>query len=215
MNKDELRELVESAATSAATAVAELMKRSDQTADVNAITTAVSGAVVKALGDLPTPESVRAQIEAEIEKREKAEEEAARAKKKMEDDEMEMKEKKKKMEDDMEMKAGKRAELLVMLHPLLGDDFVSRGKTDHELLVQAVGNEVKDASERSEDYLLAKVEGILQRRSDAAAGPGNAPADRNDGARLPERFVQSGGFSMARMAEANRRAQAQANRNGA
>lgn len=63
-----------------------------------------------------------------------------------------------------------RAELLGMVRPLLPEETETRGLTDHELLVAAVGDEVPDAAERSADYLLAKVEAILERRAGSEGG---------------------------------------------
>jgi hypothetical protein len=68
-----------------------------------------------------------------------------------------------------------RADLLVMIRELLPEGTVARGKSSKDLLVLAVGEEVDKASERSEEYLLAKVEGIVERRE--AAGP-TAPVVR-------------------------------------
>ena len=64
----------------------------------------------------------------------------------------------------MEVASEERAELLVMLNGLLPQDTEVRGKSNQELLVLAVGDEVKEAEKRSEDYLRAKVEGIVERR---------------------------------------------------
>ena len=86
----------------------------------------------------------------------------------------------KKAMDDDEMKekaaalADERADLLILVRDLLPKDFVSRGKTNVEILVAAVGEEVKDADKRSADYLMAKVEAIVERRA-AANNRGSAP----------------------------------------
>ena len=60
---------------------------------------------------------------------------------------------------------------------LLPQDFDPKGKTVKEILVAAAGDEVKEAADRSEDYLEAKVEGIIERR--ALASQGGSPAPRN------------------------------------
>ena len=76
--------------------------------------------------------------------------------------------KKKQEEEEMEMKkkAGKRADLLTLINPLLPDGLEKRDEmSNHALLVAAVGDEVSDAANRSEDYLLAKVEAIAERRA--------------------------------------------------
>ena len=78
--------------------------------------------------------------------------------------------------------AEKRAELLVMLAPLLPDEFSARGQSNKEIMIAAAGDEIEDAGERSEDYLLAKLEAILERRAAAAnqqtTGGGGAPSTR-------------------------------------
>ena len=81
---------------------------------------------------------------------------------------------KKKAEDDEETMAEKaaklaeeRADLLVMVRDLLPEDFEARGASNHDILVAAAGEEVEDAEERSEDYLRAKIEDIVARRTAA------------------------------------------------
>ena len=93
----------------------------------------------------------------------------------------------KKTADDLKRStdsAEDRADLLVLIRDLLPEGTVARGKTNKELLVLAAGEEVQDAAKRSEEYLLAKVEGIVERRADAGPTPlvpsknpkpGNAP----------------------------------------
>ena len=81
---------------------------------------------------------------------------------------------------DMEHAAEQRAELITMVKPVLPADFEIRGKSTKELLVAAAGDEIEDAENRSDDYLLAKVEGIMERlaaASNGAAG-GGTPAGR-------------------------------------
>ena len=96
------------------------------------------------------------------------------------DDDMDDDDTGKKAMDDDEMKekaaalADERADLLILVRDLLPKDFVSRGKTNVEILVAAVGEEVKDADKRSADYLMAKVEAIVERRA-AANNRGSAP----------------------------------------
>ena len=48
-------------------------------------------------------------------------------------------------------------------------------------MVLAVGEEVKEADKRSEDYLMAKIEGIIERRAEAAGRPANPGAPANPG----------------------------------
>ena len=78
---------------------------------------------------------------------------------------------------DATEQAHQRAELLVLIAPLVDDDAETRGMTSHELLVLAVGDEIDDSAERSEDYLTAKVEDILARRK-AAEGNGKKVTER-------------------------------------
>ena len=66
---------------------------------------------------------------------------------------------------DAEQRAEERADLLLLTRDLLPDDYKARGKSDHDILVDAVGNEVPDAKDRSADYLRAKVEAIAERRA--------------------------------------------------
>ena len=117
--------------------------------------------------------SVREQVAAALKERDDAE--AARA----EEAEKRKKAEQKAKDDEemMEKKAEERAELLTMVTPLLPDDFTARGASNHDILVAAVGDEVDGAKDRSEDYLRAKVEGIIERRSgdDGTGGTGGGP----------------------------------------
>ena len=67
--------------------------------------------------------------------------------------------------------------------------FQTRGKSDHEILVAAAGDEVANAADRSVEYLLAKVEDIAQRRADSESKPG-APAPN------PQRGFDGGRVNM-------------------
>ena len=161
---------------------------------------AVSGDIAKAL--VPSiAESVRAALADETKRREEAETATAAAEKAFEERvaaevEERMKDKmgdKKKAEGDDDMSdedrekmskkkaladAEERADLLVMVRELLPKDFDRTGKTNHEILVAAAGDEVKDAANRSEDYLRAKVESIVERRA-AADRPGTPNPNPN------------------------------------
>ena len=157
--------------------ILELIKRAlaeqkDKTADMD------PAVLARSLGEVVNGQvesQVREQIAAALKERDEANEAAARAEeereaaeKKVNDDEEESKKKAKNDEEDMEKKADDRAELLVSITPLLPEKTETRGKTNHELMVLAVGEEVKDADKRSEDYLMAKIEGIIERRAKAA-----------------------------------------------
>ena len=161
MNDTEINDLVKRSVTEA------LEKRSEgDPPDAAAIATAVAGAIGSTLADMPTAESVRADVDAALKLRDDAEAERAK-------EEDKRKKAEKKAKDDEEMmkkKADDRADLLLTVKPLLADDTETRAMTNHELLVAAVGDEVSGAKDRSEDYLLAKVEAIAERRAAAATG---------------------------------------------
>ena len=70
----------------------------------------------------------------------------------------------------IEEAAEQRAELLTMVAPLLPKDFDRAGKTTKDILVAAAGDEVQDAANRSEDYLRAKIETIIERRKPDGEG---------------------------------------------
>ena len=84
--------------------------------------------------------------------------------------------------------ADARAELILSVKPLLPKDFETRGKTNHEILVAAAGDEITGAEERSDDYLMAKLEGIAERRAAAASANGGqtkAQHERSGGLAAP------------------------------
>lgn len=85
-------------------------------------------------------------------------------------------------EGSVERLASERADLLVMTSGLLPKDFVPAGKSRKEILVAAAGDDVTNAAERSEDYLLARVEMISERRAAARKQPvmsGGSSGSRN------------------------------------
>jgi len=73
-------------------------------------------------------------------------------------------------QEDVEKRAAARVALLRQVDGLLPDGFDTAGKTDKDILVAAVGDEVENAADRSEDYLLGRIEEIAQRRADASKG---------------------------------------------
>ena len=85
-----------------------------------------------------------------------------------------------------EENAETRANLIVMVRELLPQDYETKGKTVKEILVAAVGDTVEKADERDEQYLFAKIEGLIEQREAArkgtqpppGPGPGPAPKDR-------------------------------------
>ena len=58
--------------------------------------------------------------------------------------------------------------MILSVKSLLPKDFETRGKTSHEILVAAAGEEVERADERADAYLMAKIEGIIERRESVA-----------------------------------------------
>ena len=129
--------------------------------------------------------AVTAAVDASLQKRaDAAEEERVAEEERM--GMMDGKKKKKDMGDDDEKDMAEkiaadvetRADLIVSVKPLLPADFETRGKSNHEILVAAAGDEVDRAEERADEYLLAKVEGIIERR--AVANGRNAKGAPNE-----------------------------------
>ena len=81
---------------------------------------------------------------------------------------------------DAEVQA--RADLIVQVQPLMPHDYDFAGKTRSEILVTAAGDEVPNAAERSDDYLHAKVEGILERRANVQGQRQDTTQRANDNA---------------------------------
>ena len=71
------------------------------------------------------------------------------------------------MAEQFDVEVRERADLVIQVRGLLADDFDFTGKSRHEILVAAAGDEVERADERSDDYLHAKIENILERRANA------------------------------------------------
>jgi len=68
----------------------------------------------------------------------------------------------KKLQDAADVEG--RVELLTKIKPLLGDKFDAK-KSNKELLVLAFADSVKDAADKSEDYLLAFLDAELDARA--------------------------------------------------
>ena len=66
---------------------------------------------------------------------------------------------------DFDAEVQARSDLIVQVRTLMPSEFDYAGKTAHDILVAAAGDEVEGAADRSVDYLQAKVEGILERRA--------------------------------------------------
>ena len=79
-----------------------------------------------------------------------------------------------------EAAAETRSELLTMVRgaELLPTGFDSKGKSNKDILVAAVGDEVKDAASQDENYLRAKVENIIERREQTHDPSKPAPTQR-------------------------------------
>lgn len=88
------------------------------------------------------------------------------------------------------------ADLAHMVSPLLPEGSDAKAMSKRELLVAGAGDEVSDIENRSDDYLLARVEGIVERRAQAnpPGGPNNPPQNHE------------GGVNVIRMIETRKRA---------
>ena len=64
-------------------------------------------------------------------------------------------------------KAEQRAEYYTKFRVLLPEEYELEGKSTEDILREAVGDEVEDKEERSDDYLLAYAENVLNRRESA------------------------------------------------
>ena len=82
-------------------------------------------------------------------------------------------------EQQIEQGVKERTAVLDLTRGLLPEGFETEGKTNKDIMVAACGNEVEDAASRSEDYLRAKLEGIKERRDQAAGGLSRAPSNGN------------------------------------
>lgn len=157
MNEEQIRALIEEM----------LAKRGEQTGeplDVSAIVTGVT-------------ESVETQVREQVDEAIKARDEAQEAQKRAEDEKVAAEKVATEERAQIEADAEARAELIGQVRELLPKDYDTKGKTVKDILVTSVGDEVADADKRSEDYLLAKVEGILERRDDAQTGLRNSQVD--------------------------------------
>ncbi len=115
--------------------------------------------VVEAVSD-EVESHVKDQVDSALAARDEAKEAAEKAEREREESEKLAAEER----ANIIKEAEQRAELIVNVRSLLPQDFDTADKSMKEILVAAVGEEVEDAEGRSEDYLQAKVEGILERR---------------------------------------------------
>ena len=185
--REQIRSFVDMTDEQIRALVAELLEKQRATGNVDQMPANVAELVAAEMKrqmegmDLGTTiaTAVTTSVESALQKRDEAQAAAAAA---AEEERMGMMNGKKKkdgkmMEDDDDEKdmaevADTRAELIMSVKPLLPSDFETRGKTNHEILVAAAGEEVERAAERSEEYLLAKVEGIMERRAAVGNKPG-------------------------------------------
>ena len=151
MDREDIQKMIDDA----------LASRSD---DGTLDTSALAEAIITGMKDANT-QSVRDQIDAALKERDEAQDAAKKAEAEKAEAERTATEERAKLEANAEA----RADLIVQVRELLPDDFDTKGKTRHEILVAAAGQEVEDAEKRSEDYLLAKVEGIAERRQSATS----------------------------------------------
>ena len=166
MNEEQIQKLIEAA----------LAKRAEDSDPIDAA--ALAGSISEGVTTSVT-EQVKSQVGEQLEASIKERDEAAEAQKRAEDEKAELESKATEDRAQIEADAEKRAELIASVRSaeLLPKDFDPKGKTVKEILVVAAGDEVKEAEGRSEDYLEAKIEGIIERR--AAASNGGLPAPRN------------------------------------
>ena len=169
MNKEETQELVRTA-TEAAIKKA-LENKPDDTVDTVALARSISESLAESLGTAIT-EQTTTQIESVLKERDDAEQ----ARKDAEEKTQATEAKAKTDREEADSKVEARTNLILMVRDILPDNTDLKGKNEKEILVMAVGDEVKDADKKSEDYLTAKVEDIVKRRADAFKKRGINPS---------------------------------------
>lgn len=65
----------------------------------------------------------------------------------------------------LQERAERRADLLTKSAGMLPTDFVTKGKTDREIIIAALGDRLEDASSKSDDYLSARFDIEVENRS--------------------------------------------------
>ena len=177
-------------------AVEEALKKRDDAAtaknDAETLTKTVTEAVTASIEDVierQIDEALEARGENPFKKKAKAkkkadgdddDDEGQMAKKADGDDDDEGKmAKKAETDEEIEARVQARAELISMLTPMLPEGTETRGQSNHALLVLAVGDTVTEADKRSEDYLLAKVEGLIEARKRADEARPGTPTSGN------------------------------------
>ena len=141
-------------------------------------------------------EQVREQVTTALKERDEADEAAKQARQEQADAEKRAAESKTaeeesraEFEKEAIANAEKRAALITQVKPLLPKDYDVREKSTKEIMVSAVGDAVSDAENRSEDYLQAKIEGLVDLRQKAADGQ---PASVTDPVNLAARNTHGG-----------------------
>ena len=209
--KKQLRELIEEALNKRADGASNADSTVTLNAAVERIATGIDPVIERA-----AESAAKAQVEKLIQERDEAEakakaaeEERAAMKKKADDDEEEMAKKKAKDDEELQKKAEERAELLLMIKPLLPADVETRTMSDHELMVKAVGDTVEKAEERSADYLMAKIETMIELRDKADTNIQNqANGQPTPIAHSANEFRAAGGPDIVKMIEMRNRATA-------
>ena len=151
------------------------MRSADGSVDADAIADAIATRFESANAEAIRT-AVAAAVETHTAERDQARQEAEQAEQQREQAEQDAEQQRERIVADAEA----RADLIVQVRSLLPSDFDTKGKTKKEILVAACGDEVENSETRSEDYLHAKAEAILERRAAAAGGNGTggpAPAD--------------------------------------
>lgn len=126
-----------------------------ETTVADAIAKAMPSVVAKAIADADMSKIVSDKVDEAF----KVKEESDEAKAKLDAEAAEAKKL-----DDAEM--SKKIALHAKLQNVLDSEYDS-GKTDHELLVLAVGDTITDAESKSDEYLTEKVDEIAKERKDA------------------------------------------------
>ena len=140
---------------------AELDKRQGNDIDATALARSITESLSEDL-ESRVSEQVREQVAAALQERD----DAAEAARQSEEDREKAERRAKAQELEMQKRSSERADLILSVLPLIPKTDTS-SLSNQEILVLAVGDEVPDAKDRSVDYLRAKVEGILERRSQA------------------------------------------------
>ena len=142
----------------------ELEKRTDKDQPVDP--TLLARSIVESL-NVSTGDMIKTQVTDQVASALTERDQANAAKDQAESEKRESEEKAVKERDEIERTAEKRSDLIVQFRALLPEGFDPKGKKVKEILVAAAGKEIEKAEERSEDYLLARLESIVERREEA------------------------------------------------